>query len=70
MLVLIILMIYVGGMVAVFEMADDGAEIGWVIASAFLWPVFVASAFVEKFIDNNDGLKATELLFNRIKTKK
>ena len=65
MLVLIILMIYVGGMVAVFEMADDGAEIGWV-----LLPVFVSSAFVEKFIDNNDGFKETELLFNRIKTKK
>jgi hypothetical protein len=63
-------MIYVGGMVAVFETADDGVEIGWIIASAFLWPVFVTAALVEKFIDNNNGLKVTELLFNRIKTKK
>jgi hypothetical protein len=70
MLTLIIVMIYVGGMVALFEIADDNVEIGWVIGSAFLWPVFVTSCLVEQFILYNHNLSTVKLLFNRIKAKK
>ena len=67
MLDIMLLMVYIGGIVAVFKLASDKEKLLTVTVPAFLWPVIVSSILIENYLGTCVGNSVHEWLFKKAK---